>query len=101
MRSTLVLTNSICFRHLGNADEEFGKIRVWGAIGWICNRLDCDICKSNWQTENLTGMSDLLVIAAAVSLIMGIIVFLSKNRALVKNSQDPLAFIKAFWNAKR
>ncbi|GIS26898.1 MAG: hypothetical protein CM15mP127_12710 [Gammaproteobacteria bacterium] len=56
----LVLTNSICFRHLGNADEEFGKIRVWGAIGWIAIGWIVTFVRSNWQTENLTGMSDCL-----------------------------------------
>ena len=32
---TLALTNSICFRNLRKAEEEFGKIRMWGTVGWI------------------------------------------------------------------
>ena len=32
---TLALTNSICFHHLKNVNQEFGRIRVWGTIGWI------------------------------------------------------------------
>ena len=32
---TLALTNSIAFINLQNSEKEFGKIRVWGTIGWI------------------------------------------------------------------
>ena len=32
---TMSLTNAIAFHHLANARDEFGKIRMWGTIGWI------------------------------------------------------------------
>jgi nucleoside transporter len=32
---TLALTNSLAFHHLRDRDREFGKVRVWGTIGWI------------------------------------------------------------------
>ena len=32
---TLALTNSICFRNLSDAEVEFGRIRMWGTVGWI------------------------------------------------------------------
>lgn len=33
---TLALTNSLAFAHLPNRDKEFGPVRLWGTIGWIC-----------------------------------------------------------------
>jgi nucleoside transporter len=32
---TMSLTNAICFHHIANAQTEFGKVRLWGTIGWI------------------------------------------------------------------
>jgi predicted MFS family arabinose efflux permease len=32
---TLSLTNSICFHNLKNAQDDFGKVRAWGTIGWV------------------------------------------------------------------
>jgi nucleoside transporter len=32
---TLSLANSICFQHLHDAQKQFGRVRLWGTIGWI------------------------------------------------------------------
>jgi hypothetical protein len=32
---TISITNSIAFTHLGDAQRDFGRVRLWGSIGWI------------------------------------------------------------------
>jgi nucleoside transporter len=32
---TLGLSNSLAFTHLPDRDRDFGKVRVWGTLGWI------------------------------------------------------------------
>jgi nucleoside transporter len=33
---TLALINSLSFHHLPDRDRDFGRVRVWGTVGWIC-----------------------------------------------------------------
>ncbi len=92
---TLALTNSICFRNLANPETDFGKIRMWGTIGWIFVGWLVTFIRSNWQTEAWTGGSDLLVIAAATSAIMGFYCFTLPKTPPVANKQNPFAFLEA------
>jgi nucleoside transporter len=32
---TLALTNSLSFHHLRDRNRDFGKVRLWGTVGWI------------------------------------------------------------------
>ncbi|HVS17144.1 MAG TPA: MFS transporter [Planctomycetota bacterium] len=32
---TMPLTNSLAFHHLPDRDRDFGRVRVWGTVGWI------------------------------------------------------------------
>src|SRR6185295_1735342 len=31
--------SALCFRHLPDPDGQFGKVRVWGTVGWIAASL--------------------------------------------------------------
>ena len=92
---TLALTNSICFRNLRNAKEEFGKVRMWGTVGWIAVGWMVTFMRSQWHTESWAGGSDLLVFAAGTSAIMGLFCFTLPKTPPIASQQHPLAFLKA------
>lgn len=92
---TLALSNSICFRNLDNAKEDFGKIRMWGTVGWIGVGWLVTFMRSTWQTQTWAGGSDLLIIAAAISLIMGLFCFTLPKTPPVSSKKNPFAFLDA------
>lgn len=36
---TVPLVSALCFRHLPEPDAQFGKVRVWGTVGWMIGGL--------------------------------------------------------------
>ncbi len=59
---TLALTNSLSFAHLPDRDRDFGRVRLWGTIGWIV----AGIAVGQWLLLNHTpaGVDEALVTAA-------------------------------------
>ena len=45
---TISITNSIAFTHLKNPHRDFGRIRVWGTIGWIMASWPLIFILVNW-----------------------------------------------------
>lgn len=35
LNPTFMLINALCFPHLRNPGEQFGRLRAWGSLGWI------------------------------------------------------------------
>jgi len=35
MAPTFTLGTAICFTHLGDARRQFGRVRMWGTVGWV------------------------------------------------------------------
>lgn len=83
---TLSLTNSISFHNLENRDRDFGKVRLWGTIGWIV----VGIGIGQWllhrhSPEGLTdaallaaqaaGRADAFKVSAILGILMGVYCF--------------------------
>ena len=90
---TLALTNSLGFHHIGD-EKTFGKIRVWGTIGWIC----AAFVLSAWRKIGVpVGMSDCLMLSGVLGLVMGVFCFFLPNTPPAKDkAADPWAFREAF-----
>ena len=78
---TLPLTNSLTFHHLADRDRDFGKVRVWGTIGWIA----VGIGIGQWlahkhSTDVYAGMGDSLRLSAILGAVLGVFcLFLPKT----------------------
>ena len=93
---TMALTNSIAFINMQNSEKDFGKIRVWGTIGWIVSGL----LLAGWRmaSKSLGGPiagADTLLLGGIVSLIMGFQAFSLPHTPPRKDSAKPWAFIEA------
>jgi nucleoside transporter len=94
---TLALTNSIVFINLSNSEKDFGKIRVWGTIGWIV----AGWALAGWRflakpMPVLAIKGDMLFLAGIFSVIMGVMSFRLPHTPPRKEGTKPWAFLEAF-----
>jgi predicted MFS family arabinose efflux permease len=68
---------------------------MWGTIGWIVVGVLVWLIRSQWHTQSWSDKSDLLVIAAICSAMMGVFCFFLPHTPPQKESQHPLAFLEA------
>jgi nucleoside transporter len=93
---TLALTNSIAFINLENSEKDFGRIRVWGTIGWIA----AGWILTGWRTisagiEIPLLKGDTLFLAGIFSLVMGFMSFGLPHTPPRKEGAKPWAFLEA------
>lgn len=90
---TVALTNSIAMINLKDSEEEFGRIRVWGTIGWIA----AGWMLTGWRylDVNIALGGDMLFLAGVMSLIMGFQSFTLPHTPPQKEGVNPLAFLDA------
>ncbi|MBC8405905.1 MAG: MFS transporter [Planctomycetes bacterium] len=64
---TLSLTNSLAFHHLPDRDADFGKVRVWGTIGWIAVGIAIGQWLLHMHTPTEIVVNDLVTNAAEIA----------------------------------
>jgi nucleoside transporter len=94
---TLALTNSIAFAHLKDSEKDFGKVRVWGTIGWIA----AGWTLTGWRVAAksvpaIAFKGDTLFLAGLFSIVMGVLAFGLPHTPPRKEGAKPLAFLEAF-----
>ena len=83
---TLALTNSLAFHHINDRDRDFGLVRVWGTIGWICVGIgigqwllyqytDPDAAKAVNDATQAAGIADAFKLSGILGILMGLYCF--------------------------
>ncbi|MHC5022471.1 MAG: MFS transporter [Planctomycetota bacterium] len=100
---TLPLTNSLTFHHIPDRDRDFGKVRVWGTVGWIA----VGIGIGHWLLHQHTpagatpdeafaaqaaGMADAFRLSGALGVLMGVYCFTLPHTPPSKGQQKNAVF---------
>ncbi len=74
---TLALTNSLAFHHLPDRDRDFGRVRVWGTVGWIVVGIGIGQWLAARHSDALfEGMADAFRLSGILGVVMGLFCFL-------------------------
>jgi nucleoside transporter len=99
---TLSLTNSICFHHLKDAANEFGKVRLWGTIGWVAASWPFVFILEGKEGPALrAALSSIFVVAGVASLALAGVALMLPAIAPAKAAGEryaPLEAIKLLAN---
>jgi nucleoside transporter len=99
---TLALTNSLAFHHMPSRDRDFGKVRLWGTVGWIVVGIGIGqwLLHSYSAEETAVGMMDAFKLSAILGAVMGVYCF-----TLPKTPPEPgeqtSATVEAIKEARR
>ncbi|HEV8600230.1 MAG TPA: MFS transporter [Gemmatimonadales bacterium] len=108
---TLALSNSLAFANLGDRRQDFGKVRVWGTIGWIAASWIFPMLylqsglHFQWMPPFLVGselpnvtarLADSLRFSALISWGYALFCFALPHTPPKKEAVEKLAFAKAF-----
>jgi nucleoside transporter len=83
---TLSLTNSISLHHLPDRDRDFGKVRLWGTVGWIAvgisigqwlllKHTPAGVPADEVAKAQVAGMADAFRASAVLGLLLGVYCF--------------------------
>ena len=100
---TLPLTNSLSFHHLPDRDRDFGRVRVWGTVGWIVvgiaigqwllyRHTPADGTEQAIRAAQYAGMADAFRLSALLGFIMGVYCFMLPHTPPMKGKQKIATF---------
>ncbi len=108
---TLALTNSISFHHLPDRDRDFGKVRVWGTVGWIAVGIGIGqwllrahspegVAGDELLAAQWAGMADAFRLSALIGVGMGIFCFTLPHTPPLEGERENAVF-EAMSEVKR
>ena len=83
---TIALTNSLAFHHMPDRDRDFGRVRLWGTLGWIAVGIGvgqllylsftpADATPAEQTAAQAAGMVNAFRISAGLGVLMGLYCF--------------------------
>ena len=108
---TMPLTNSLAFHHLPDGNAQFGKVRLWGTIGWIVvgiamghwllhQHTPVDGTKEVIEAAQNAGRADAFRLSAILGAIMGVYCFTLPNTPPQMGPKS-IAIAEAFESVSR
>jgi len=108
---TLSLTNSLALHHLPDRDRDFGRVRVWGTIGWIV----VGIAVGHWLAQQHTpdgipeivtaaqnaGRADAFQLSAFLGVVMGLFCFTLPHTPPTRDAPERNAAFEALGDIRR
>ena len=100
---TLALTNSLAFHHLPDRDRDFGRVRVWGTVGWIAVGIAIGQYLLHFHTPasatpdqqlamQAAGIANAFKLSAVLGLAMGIYCFTLPKTPPAKHKRSNAVF---------
>lgn len=102
---TLALTNSLAFYHLEDRDAQFGRVRLWGTVGWIAVGIAVgqwllhrhtpsgpDVTPAMVEAAQAAGRADAFRLSAVLGAILGIYCYSLPHTPPSKGARSNAAF---------
>ncbi|MEZ6013903.1 MAG: MFS transporter [Planctomycetota bacterium] len=109
---TLALTNSLSFAHLPDRDRDFGRVRLWGTLGWIAASIavgqwlylhhsPAGLADAALQAAQDAGRADAFKLSAVLGAVMGLYCFTLPHTPPAKSAGRANATFEALGEVKR
>ena len=100
---TLSLTNSLAFHHVPDRDRDFGKVRLWGTIGWIVAGILIGQWLANYygQERVYEGMGDAFRLSAMLGGALGLFCLFGLPKTPPTPGEKKNATFEALGEVKR
>lgn len=110
---TLALTNSLAFHHLEDRDAQFGRVRLWGTVGWIAvgiavgqwllhrhTPVGVGVTQATIEAAQAAGRADAFRLSAILGAVLGVYCFFLPHTPPSKGARANAAF-EAISEVKR